>query len=108
MVRRAIGDAAGLTIKAQIRQATVHLGYGADAWRVREALYGRAGSWNPGALDDLRRRFAAWQQQASVNAGPGEAVHFTLAQRLDAIRAGLAELARRVDDLVAAVVGGAP
>ena len=37
IVRRAAGDASGLTIKGQVRRAALNLGYPADAWRVREA-----------------------------------------------------------------------
>ncbi|MGI4764664.1 MAG: hypothetical protein ACRYGP_06325 [Janthinobacterium lividum] len=63
IVRRAVGDAAGLTIKAQLRQAARNLGYVGDTWRLREALYRRAGTWCSGALEDLRRRFTAWRQK---------------------------------------------
>ncbi len=112
LVRRAIGDAAGLTIKAQIRRATANLGYGDDAWRIREALYGRAGSWSAAALDDLRRRFAAWRQHEIAAHSGAENEHGkpALAQRLDAVRRGLTELQRQVDELAAEIVAvdGAP
>ncbi|WP_237483011.1 hypothetical protein [Lichenibacterium dinghuense] len=54
---------AGKTVAAQVRQAARHLGYAADDWRVREAWYGRAESWSAAALDELRRRYAAWRDR---------------------------------------------
>lgn len=94
IVRRAVGDAAGLTIKAQLRQAARNLGYVGDAWRLREALYRRAGAWCSAALEDLRRRFAAWRQKERTRVAPA-----ALYQRMTAMRDGLAELQRRFGDL---------
>ena len=89
IVRRAVGDAAGLTVKGQVRRAAQNLGYPADAWRVREAFYNRAGSWSAAALDELRRRFAAWR--ASATQGPS-----VLAEHVAAIRRLLVEVERRL------------
>ena len=96
-MRRAAGDVVGKTVAAQIRQAARHLGYGADDWRVREAWYGRAGSWSAAALDDLRRRSEAWQGR--------EAAPSTLAQRVGELRRLLTELNLEVAKLEAEVGG---
>lgn len=98
-MRRAVGDAAGLTIKAQVRQAARNLGFPAESWRPREAFYGRAGGWSAAALDDLRRRFAAWQEREA--AAPS-----TLARRVGEVRRLLAELEREVAGLEAEVAAG--
>ncbi len=63
IVRRAAGDAGGLIVKGQIRQAARNLGYPADSWRIREAWYGRAGSWSAQAIRDLQDRFLAWRER---------------------------------------------
>lgn len=89
LVRRAVGDASGLTIKAQLRQAARNLGYVTEGWRVRVAWYGRAGRWVGTALHDLRKRFAAWREREAV--APS-----TLAQRVCAARRLLTELDRQV------------
>ncbi len=101
LVRRAVGDASGLTIEAQLRQAARDLGYVADAWRLREALYRRAGRRCSVAIDDLRRRFTAWQQReaAGIAAGPS-----TLAQRVGEVRRLLDDLDRQVAGIEVEVV----
>lgn len=63
IVRRAVGSASGLIVKAQIRQAARNLGYAADSWRIREAWYGRAGNWSAQAVRDLQDRFVAWRDR---------------------------------------------
>ncbi len=98
-MRRAAGDVVGKTIAAQIRQAARHLGYAPDNWRVREAWYGRAGSWSAAALDDLRRRFAVWRER--------ETDPCTLAQRVSEIRRLLDDLKRQVAGLETEVCGSA-
>ncbi len=100
IVRRAVGDATGLTIKAQVRQAARNLGFPAESWRPREAFYGRAGGWSAAAVDDLRQRFAAWQGREREVAAP-----HTLAQRVGAVRRLLTELERQVAGLEAEVAG---
>ncbi len=95
-MRRAVGDATGLTIKAQVRQAARNLGFPPESWRPREAFYGRAGGWSAAALDDLRRRFAAWRE--------GEAAEPSdLARRVCEVRRLLTELEREVTGLEAEV-----
>ncbi len=103
LVRRAAGDVVGLTIAAQIRQAARHLGYQSDDWRPRELWYGRCAS--SAALDDLRRRFAAWREHeiAARSGAESDYGRPALAQRLDAFRSGLSELQRLVDELAAEV-----
>ncbi len=96
IVRRAVGDAAGLTIKAQLRQAARNLGYLAEAWRVREAWYGEAGRWAFAALHDLRLRLTIRRQKERVRIAPA-----AVEQRITAVRDGLAELQRRFGDLEA-------
>lgn len=98
LVRRAVGDASGLTIKAQLRQAARNLGYVTEGWRVREAWYGRAGAWSATAVDELRRRFREWRQAAVTAAEQG-----TLAQRVGEVRRLLDELGRHVAELEAEV-----
>ncbi len=98
IVRRAVGDATGLTIKAQVRQAARNLEFPAESWRPREAFYGRAGGWSAAAVDDLRQRFAAWQEREV-------AAPHTLAQRVGAVRRLLTELERQVAGIEAEVAG---
>lgn len=96
LVRRAVGDASGLTIKAQLRQAERNLGYGMDGWRVRDAWYGRAGRWGAATIQDLRQQFAAWRERAScdtVKERCGFAAHVA------AIRTLLREIERHVTEL---------
>lgn len=102
-MRRAAGDVVGKTVAAQVRQAARHLGYPPDDWRVLEAWYGRAGSWSAAAVDELRRRYAAWREREAV-AGAA-AFPSTLAQRVVAVRRLLDELARQVAGLEAEVTG---
>lgn len=97
-MRRAAGDVVGKTVAAQVRQAARHLGYAADDWRVREAWYGRAGSWSAAAVDDLRGRHAVWREATVATAEPP-----TLAQRVAAVRRLLTELDRQVAGLEAEV-----
>ncbi len=97
-MRRAAGDVVGKTVAAQVRQAARHLGYPADDWRVREAWYGRAGAWSAAAVDDLRRRFAAWREREACAPAPS-----TLAQRVGAVRRLLTELEQQVAGLEAEV-----
>ena len=101
LVHQAAGDVAGKTVAAQVRQAARHLGYPAESWRVREAWYGRAGGWSAAAVDDLRRRFAAWRDGAGV----GAACPSTLARRVGEVRRLLVELDRQVAGLEAEVAG---
>ena len=98
LVRRAVGDASGLTIKGQIKRATENLGYPVGAWRPREAWYSRAGRWTAAALDDLRRRFTAWRDREAARTARG-----TLAQRVAAVRRLLTDLDRQVAGLEAEV-----
>ena len=98
-MRRAAGDVTGKTVAAQVRQASRHLGYPAESWRVREAWYGRAGGWSAAAVDDLRRRFAGWRER-EVDAPS------TLAQRVATVRRLLVELDRQVAGLEAEVALG--
>lgn len=63
IVRRAAGNASGLIVKGQIRQAARNLGYPAESWRIREAWYGRAGNWSAQAIRDLQDRFLAWRER---------------------------------------------
>ena len=93
-MRRAVGDATGLTIKAQVRQAARNLDFPAESWRPREAFYGRAGGWSAAALDDLRRRFAAWREHEDERATPDSA---RLEQRVAAVRWRLARLKAEVE-----------
>ena len=98
-VRRAVGDASGLTVKGQIRQAARNLGYPADSWRVREAWYGRAGHWAPAALDDLRARASAWRERArSFAERPlhGTRDRHALARHLGAVRECMARIERHL------------
>ncbi len=88
-MRQAAGSVTGKTIAAQVRQAARHLGYPADDWRVREAWYGRAGSWSAAAVDEIRRRFMAWR--ASAMESP-----LVLAEHVAAIRRLLVEVERRL------------
>ncbi len=64
IVRRAVGDATGLTIKAQVRQAARNLDFPAESWRPREAFYGRAGGAVPrggsAKTSALRRARRGW------------------------------------------------
>ena len=103
LVRRAAGDVAGKTVAAQIREAARNLGYGADDWRSREAWYGRAGRWSAAAVDDLRKRFAAWREReaARVAASGAAGDSLALVERLGAIRAGLARITREVEEIIA-------
>ena len=94
IVRQAAGSVAGKTVAAQVRQAARHLGYGADDWRVREAWYGRAGSWNAAIVDEMRRRFVAWRAHSTL--GPT-----VLAEHANAIRRLLVEVERRLDAIEA-------
>ena len=98
LVHKAAGNVVGKTVAAQVRQAARHLGYPAESWRVREAWYGRAGGWSAAAVDDLRRRFAAWREGDAVEPS-------TLAQRVGDIRRLLTELDRQVAGLEAEVAG---
>ncbi|RYC29294.1 hypothetical protein D3273_24600 [Lichenibacterium minor] len=97
LVHQAAGNVVGKTVAAQVRQAARHLGYPAESWRVREAWYGRAGAWSATAVDDLRRRFAAWRARET---GPS-----TLAQRVGEVRRLLVDLDRQIAGLEAEVAG---
>lgn len=99
IVRRAAGDVSGRTVAAQIKRATENLGYGAGAWRVREAWYSRAGSWSAEALHDLRRRYTTWREREAAVTALGSP---SLAYRVGEIRRLLIELERQVADLEAA------
>ena len=68
IVREAAGRSSGLIVKGQIRQAARNLGYPADSWRVREAWYGRAGSWSAQAIRDLQGRFITWREREAARA----------------------------------------
>jgi hypothetical protein len=105
IVHQAAGDASGLTIKGQIRQAARHLGYAADSWRVRDAWYGRAGSWNAAALRDLQGRFSRWRAGEGTRpvAITGPSALPMLALQVGAIRRSLSDLMRQVVDLEASV-----
>ena len=105
IVHQAVGDASGLTIKGQIRRAARHLGYAADSWRVREAWYGRAGSWDPAALRDLQERFSHWRAGQGTRSIITDQVGAlpTLALQVGAIRQALRDLTRQVADLEASV-----
>jgi hypothetical protein len=110
IVHQAVGDASGLTIKGQIRQAARHLGYAADSWRVREAWYSRAGAWNPTALHDLQERFLRWragEERRSIATGQANALSM-LALQVSAIKQSLSELTRQVADLEASLSGLLP
>ncbi len=105
-MRRAVGDASGLTVKGQIRQAARNLGYAADSWRVREAWYGRAGHWTPAALDDLRARASAWREGEQARAADDDRPRGTrdrhaLARHLGAVRDCLARIERHLVELEA-------
>ena len=78
LVRHAAGGTSGLTVKGQIRQAAINLGYSADSWRIREAWYLRAGCWSAQAIADLQARYLAWREREA-----GRASHetFLRAQR---------------------------
>ena len=101
-MHQAAGGVAGKTVAAQVRQAARHLGYPAESWRVREAWYGRAGGWSAAAVEDLRRRFATWRDEAGV----GVADPSTLAQRVGEVRRLLTELDRQVAGLESEVALG--
>ncbi len=103
-MRRAVGDASGLTVKGQIRQAARNLGYAADSWRVREAWYGRAGHWTPAALDDLRARASAWRERtcsAAERPSRGSAGQHALDRHLGAVRDCMARIERHLVEIEA-------
>ncbi len=104
-VRRAVGDASGLTVKGQIRQAARNLGYAADSWRVREAWYGRAGHWTPAALEDLRARASVYREGERVRPAAdrprGAAGRHALARHLGAVRDCMAQIERHLAEIEA-------
>ncbi len=73
IVREAAGRSSGLIVKGQIRQAARNLGYAADSWRIREAWYGRAGSWSAQAIRDLQGRFITWREREAARAAADQA-----------------------------------
>ena len=81
IVRRAAGGASGLTVKGQIRQAARNLGYAADSWRIREAWYGRAGSWSAQAIRDLQDRFKSWRERTEGRMNAQAAADRTLLEQ---------------------------
>lgn len=100
-MRRAAGVVTGKTVAAQIRQAMRNLDYAADTWRIREAWYGRAGGWSAATIDDLRRRFAAWQEEEGARSSAERHLHgdtgrHALEMHLSSVRKHLAEVERRL------------
>ena len=99
-MHQAAGGVAGKTVAAQVRQAARHLGYSAESWRVREAWYGRAGGWSAAAVEDLRRRFAAWREKEDAREALGPTASD---QGVAAVLRRLARLKREVAALEAEV-----
>ena len=102
IVRRAAGNASGLIVKGQIRQAARNLGYAADSWRVREAWYGRAGTWSAQAIRDLQDRFLAWRERDDCRKSAQDAIDRALLEQTRAryvadLAAIDARLAKRPD-----------
>jgi len=68
LVRQAAGETSGLIVAAQIQKAAKALGYPATSWRIREAWYGRAGSFSAQAIADLQQRYFRWREQEQARA----------------------------------------
>ena len=73
IVRRAAGNASGMIVKGQIRQAARNLGYTADSWRIREAWYGRAGNWSAQAIREIQHRFIQWRDREASRTAADQA-----------------------------------
>lgn len=69
MVRNAARPVpAGETVKGQLRRACRALGYRDGDWKIRSAWYGEAGSWSAAAFEELRSRYAAWDERNAASA----------------------------------------
>lgn len=78
IVRHAAGTTAGLTVKGQIRQAAVNLGYPAGSWRIREAWYAGAGCWSAQAIRDLQDRYLKWREREAARTAAAQATRAAL------------------------------